>query len=423
MSKIKFIKAREIIDSRGNPTIEVDVILDNGILGRASVPSGTSTGSKEAFELRDNDKKRFQGLGVLKAVKNVQKVIGPELLGHDPEDQFAIDALLINLDGTDNKHKLGANALLAVSIAVVKAAAKNRGLPVFRYLGGEMAHHLPTPFFNIINGGKHADNYLDIQEFLIVPVGAESFHEAYRMGCETYHALKLLLKSKELSTSVGDEGGFAPRLSSNQDALELMIQAIEKAGYTPGKDIFLALDAAANEFYHNGKYSLKADQTILTAKEMVTYYANLCSKYPIVSIEDGLAETDWEGWKTLTQELGKSVQLTGDDIFVTNTKYLAEGIKQGVANSVLIKPNQIGTVSETLKTIELAKSAAYSCLFSHRSGETEDAFLADLAVATHADQLKSGAPARSERLAKYNKLLRIEEYLGPQATFKGALRT
>ena len=421
MSKIKNITAREILDSRGNPTVEVDVILDNNIMGRAAVPSGASTGSKEAVELRDGDKKRYLGKGVLKAVENVNKVIGPELVGKNPEDQNAIDSLMIKLDGTENKGKLGANAILGVSIAVAKAAAQSRGLSVFRYLGGEAAHRLPIPFFNILNGGKHADNNVDIQEFMISPIGAKSFREALRMAAETYHTLKSVLKGKSLSTAVGDEGGFAPNLASNEEAIQIIVAAIEKAGYKPGKDISIVLDPAASEFYQDGKYVLKADNSKLTSKEMVGYYANLISKYPIISIEDGLAEDDWDGWKIMTEELGKKIQLTGDDIFVTNPKILAVGINKGIANSVLIKLNQIGTLSETLKTVEMAKTAGYTCMFSHRSGETEDSFLADIAVATNAGQLKTGAPARSERLAKYNQLLRIEEELGAKSIFRGDL--
>jgi len=421
MSKIKTITAREILDSRGNPTVEVDVILDNNIMGRAAVPSGASTGSKEAVELRDGDKKRYLGKGVLKAVENVNKVIAPELVGKNPEDQSTIDDRMIKLDGTENKGKLGANAILGVSIAVAKAAAQNSGLSIFRYLGGEAAHRLPIPFFNILNGGKHADNNVDIQEFMISPIGAKSFSEALRMAAETYHTLKSVLKSKSLSTAVGDEGGFAPNLASNEEAIQIIMVAIEKAGYKPGKDISIVLDPAASEFYHDGKYVLKADNSKLYSKEMVGYYANLISKYPIISIEDGLAEDDWDGWKIMTDELGKKIQLTGDDIFVTNAKILAEGINKGIANSVLIKLNQIGTLSETMKTVEMAKTAGYTCMFSHRSGETEDSFLADIAVATNAGQLKTGAPARSERLAKYNQLLRIEEELGAKAIFRGDL--
>ena len=422
MSKIKKITGREILDSRGNPTIEVDVVLDNGIMGRAAVPSGASTGSKEAVELRDNDMKRYLGKGVLKAVTNVNEVIAPELIGKSPEDQSALDALMIKLDGTENKGRLGANAILGVSLATAKAAAQDRGLPIFRYLGGDNARRLPIPFLNILNGGKHADNNVDIQEFMISPVGAKSFREALRMAAETYHTLKAVLKSKGLNTAVGDEGGFAPNLSSNEEAIKFIISAIEKAGYKPGDDISIVLDPAASEFYQDGKYVLKADNSKLTSKEMVGYYASLISKYPIISIEDGLAEDDWDGWQILTEELGKKIQLTGDDIFVTNPKILAEGIKKSVANSILIKLNQIGTLSETLKTVEMAKSAGYTCMFSHRSGETEDSFLADIAVATNAGQLKTGAPARSERLAKYNQLLRIEEELGQKALFRGDLR-
>jgi enolase len=421
MSKIKKITAREILDSRGNPTVEVDVILENSIMGRAAVPSGASTGSKEAVELRDGDKKRYLGKGVLKAVKNVNEIIAPELIGKNPEDQNAIDSLMIKLDGTENKAQLGANAILGVSLAVVKAAAQTRGLSIFRYLGNETAHRLPIPFFNILNGGKHADNNVDIQEFMIAPIGAPSFREALRMAAETYHTLKAVLKSKGLSTAVGDEGGFAPNLSSNEEAIKIILAAVEKAGYKPGQDISIVLDPAASEFYQDGKYVLKADNSRLSSKEMVGYYAGLISKYPIICIEDGLAEDDWDGWQILTKELGKKIQLTGDDIFVTNTNILAEGIKNGIANSVLIKLNQIGTVSETLKTVEMARTAGYTCLFSHRSGETEDSFLADITVATNAGQLKTGAPARSERLAKYNQLLRIEEELGSKAVFRGDL--
>jgi enolase len=422
MSKITKITAREILDSRGNPTVEVDVILDNDIVGRASVPSGASTGSKEAVELRDNDKKRYLGKGVLKAVHNVNSVIAPGLIGKNPEEQKEIDNFMVNLDGTENKSKLGANAILGVSLAVAKAAAQDKGMSVFRYLGGKEAQRLPVPFFNILNGGKHADNNVDIQEFMIAPIGAKSFKEALRMGAETYHNLKAVLKSKGLNTSVGDEGGFAPNLSSNEEAIKIIIAAIEKAGYIPGKDISIVLDPAASEFYQNGKYILKADNSRLSSEEMVKYYKDLISKYPIISIEDGLAEDDWDGWQVLTKKLGKRIQITGDDIFVTNPKILAEGIKQGIANSVLIKLNQIGTLTETLETVVMAKRAGYTCVFSHRSGETEDSFLADITVATNAGQLKTGAPARSERLAKYNQLLRIEEELDNRAIFRGDLQ-
>ncbi len=421
MARISRVTAREILDSRGNPTVEADVILDNGILGRSAVPSGASTGSKEAVELRDVDKGRYLGKGVLKAVNNVNNIIAPELVGKNPAAQNEIDDLMINLDGTENKGRLGANAILGVSIAVAKAAAQDAGLSIFRYQGGDDAKRLPIPFFNILNGGKHADNNVDIQEFMIAPIGAKSFREALRMGAETYHNLKAVLKSKGLSTAVGDEGGFAPDLASNEEAIQNIITAIAKAGYNPGKDISIVLDPAASEFYLEGGYHMKADDRRLTSEEMVRYYKTLISRYPIISIEDGLAEDDWDGWHVLTRELGEKIQLTGDDIFVTNPKILAEGIKRGIANSVLIKLNQIGTVSETLETVEMAKQAGYTCVFSHRSGETEDSFLADISVATNAGQLKTGAPARSERLAKYNQLLRIEEELGDKAVFKGEL--
>jgi enolase len=422
MSKIKQVKAREILDSRGNPTVEVDVVLDNSLMGRAAVPSGASTGTREAVELRDGDKKRYLGKGVLRAVENINKIIAPEIVGMDPKKQKEIDYLMIKLDGTENKAKLGANAILGVSLAVAKAAAYDEGVSIYQYLGGKDARRLPIPFLNILNGGKHADNNVDIQEFMIAPIGAPSFKEALRYAAEVYHTLKGILKSKGLSTSVGDEGGFAPNLSCNEEAIEIIIAAIEKAGYKPGKDIAIVLDPAASEFYQDGKYLLKADNRNLSSQEMVDYYANFVSKYPIISIEDGLAENDWNGWKILTQKLGGKIQLVGDDIFVTNPKILAEGIKQGIANSVLIKLNQIGTITETLETIDLAKKSGYTCMFSHRSGETEDSFLADITVATNAGQLKTGAPARSERLAKYNQLLRIEEELGEKAIFKGTLR-
>jgi enolase len=422
MSKIRKIFAREILDSRGNPTVEVDVVLENGILGRAAVPSGASTGSKEAVELRDGDKGRYLGKGVEHAVSNVNKIIAPELMGKNSSLQQEIDLFMIKLDGTENKGRLGANAILGVSLAAAKAAAQDAGKSVFKYIGGDKACRLPVPFFNILNGGKHADNNVDIQEFMIAPIGAKSFREALRMGAETYHNLKAVLKAKGLSAAVGDEGGFAPNLSSNEEAIQVIIKAIEKAGYTPGQDISIVLDPAASEFYQEGKYILKADNSRLTSKEMVDYYDNLTSKYPIISIEDGLAEDDWEGWKILTAQLGKKIQLTGDDIFVTNPKIVTEGIRQGIANSVLIKLNQIGTLTETLETVALAGKAGYTCMFSHRSGETEDSFLADVAVATNAGQLKTGAPARSERLAKYNQLLRIEEELGEKAVFRGELK-
>ena len=421
MAKIKEIKGREIFDSRGNPTVEVDVILNNGIVGTAAVPSGASTGTREAIELRDGDMKRFSGKGVLKAVENVNKIIAPVLIGKEPAKQKEIDQLMIALDGTENKGKLGANAILGVSMAVVKAAAQAEGLPVFQYLGGKKANRLPLPFLNIINGGKHADNNVDIQEFMIVPLGAPSFSEAFRYAVETYHCLKAVLKASGHPTAVGDEGGFAPNFSSNEEAIDLIIDGIEKAGYKPGKDIAIALDSAASEFYQDSLYVMKADNKKLSSDQMVSYYAKLISQYPIISLEDSLAENDWNGWKVLTGQLGKKIQLVGDDIFVTNKKILAEGIKQGVANSVLIKLNQIGTVTETLETVELAKNNGYTCMFSHRSGETRDTFLSDIAVATGCGQIKTGAPARSERVAKYNRLLRIEELLGKNAVFNGKL--
>ena len=421
MSKISSITAREILDSRGNPTVEVDLILDNGTLGRAAVPSGASTGSKEAVELRDNDKKRYLGKGVLQAVANVNETIAPVVIGRDAGNQKEIDELMIELDGTENKARLGANAILGVSLAVAKAAAEDAGVSLFKHLGGNNARRLPIPFFNILNGGKHADNNVDIQEFMIAPIGAPSFREALRMAAETYHNLKSVLKTKGLNTAVGDEGGFAPDLSSNEEAIQIIITAIEKAGYKPGQDISIVLDPAASEFYQDGKYVMKADNSRLSAEEMVDYYQYLISKYPIISIEDGLAEDDWNGWQIMTQRLGRKIQLTGDDIFVTNPEILKEGIKKGIANSVLIKLNQIGTLTETLRTVVLAKTVGYTCVFSHRSGETEDSFLADITVATNAGQLKTGAPARSERLAKYNQLLRIEEELGVNALFKSNL--
>ena len=422
MSKIKKIIAREILDSRGNPTVEVDLTLDNGVMGRSGVPSGASTGTREAVELRDGDKKRFSGKGVLKAVDNVNNIIAPEIIGKDVTKQDKIDQFMIKLDGTENKGRLGANAILGVSMAAVKAAALDAKLPIYRYLGGKEARRLPIPCLNILNGGKHADNNVDIQEFMIAPIGAPSFREALRYAAETYHNLKAVLKSKGLNTAIGDEGGFAPNLASNEEAIQFIITGIEKGGYKPGKDIAIVLDPASSEFYEDGKYLLKADNRKLSSEEMVGYYEDLVSKYPIITIEDGLAENDWEGWKILTKRLGSKIQLTGDDIFVTNPKILKEGIRQGVANSVLIKLNQIGTVTETLETVKIAKEAGYTCLFSHRSGETEDSFLADITVATNAGQLKTGAPARSERLAKYNQLMRIEEELGNKAIYKGTLK-
>lgn len=411
--------AREILDSRGNPTVEVEVFLEDGTIGHAAVPSGASTGAFEACELRDGDKARYGGKGVLKAVENVNSIIGPAIQGFDATEQAAIDKLMISLDGTDNKSKLGANAILGVSMAVARAAAKSLDLPLYQYLGGFNAKELPVPMMNILNGGAHADNNVDIQEFMIMPVGAESFTEALRSCAEVYHTLKTVLKGKGLSTGVGDEGGFAPNLESNEEALEVICEAIKAAGYEPGKNFKLAIDAASSEFYKDGKYDLAGEGKIKTAEEMVDFYEYLVGKYPIVSIEDGLAEEDWDGWKVLTDRLGKKVQLVGDDLFVTNSKRLGKGIDMGVANSILVKVNQIGTLTEAFEAMELAKRSGYTCVVSHRSGETEDAIIADIAVAVNAGQIKTGAPARSERVAKYNQLLRIEENLYETAEYKG----
>lgn len=411
--------AREILDSRGNPTVEVEVFLEDGTIGHAAVPSGASTGAFEACELRDGDKARYGGKGVLNAVENVNSIIGPAIQGFDATEQAAIDKLMISLDGTDNKSKLGANAILGVSMAVARAAAKSLDLPLYQYLGGFNAKELPVPMMNILNGGAHADNNVDIQEFMIMPVGAESFTEALRSCAEVYHTLKTVLKGKGLSTGVGDEGGFAPNLESNEEALEVICEAIKAAGYEPGKNFKLAIDAASSEFYKDGKYDLAGEGKIKTAEEMVDFYEYLVGKYPIVSIEDGLAEEDWDGWKVLTDRLGKKVQLVGDDLFVTNSKRLAKGIDMGVANSILVKVNQIGTLTEAFEAMELAKRSGYTCVVSHRSGETEDAIIADIAVAVNAGQIKTGAPARSERVAKYNQLLRIEENLYETAEYKG----
>ncbi len=411
--------AREIMDSRGNPTVEVEVVLESGAVGRAAVPSGASTGAFEAVELRDGDKQRYLGKGVERAVDNVNSLIAPELMGMDAAAQAAIDEMLINLDGTPNKSRLGANAILGVSMAVARAAAEATGLPLYQYLGGVNARLLPVPMMNILNGGQHADNNVDIQEFMVMPVGAVCWRDALRMGAEVFHALRNVLKAQGLATGVGDEGGFAPNLESNEAALQAIMQAIERAGYEPGEDIALALDVAATELYSDGKYVLSGEGRQLTAPEMVDYYAALLDKYPIVSIEDGMSEEDWDGWKLITERLGSRVQLVGDDLFVTNTERLARGIELGVANSILIKLNQIGTVSETLDAIEMAKRAGYTAVISHRSGETEDTTIADLAVAVNAGQIKTGAPSRSERVAKYNQLLRIEEYLGAVASYPG----
>jgi enolase len=419
MFKISEVFAREILDSRGNPTIEVDVILDSGALGRAAVPSGASTGSREALELRDGDKTRFGGKGVLKAVENVNETIAGEIEGMDAREQSMIDLLMKQLDGTPNKEKLGANAILGVSLAVARAAAETAGLPLFAYLGGPGARTLPVPQMNVINGGAHADNNLDIQEFMVIPAGFPSFSDALRAGVETFHQLKKLLHEKGLTTSVGDEGGFAPNLGSNADALEFIVKAIEKAGYKPGEQIWLGLDTAASEFFENGKYVMAGEKKTLSSAEMIGYYEDLLKRYPILSIEDGLAEGDWEGWESMTRSLGSKVQIVGDDIFVTNPEIFARGIERGIANAILIKVNQIGTLSETLEAIEMAKRAGYRSVISHRSGETEDSTIADLAVATSAGQIKTGSASRSDRIAKYNQLLRIEEDLCDAAVFAG----
>ena len=413
------VYAREILDSRGNPTIEVEVCLEDGSVGRAAVPSGASTGAHEAVELRDDDKNRYLGKGVTKAVDNVNDVIAEALIGLEATRQVEIDEMLIRLDGTPNKGKLGANAILGVSMAVAKAAAASVGLPLYLYLGGVYAQELPVPMMNILNGGQHADNNVDIQEFMIMPVGAASFSEALRMNAEIYHGLKALLNAKGLGTGLGDEGGFAPNLKSNEEAIEVILEAVKKAGYKPGEDIMIALDVAASEFYKDGKYQMEGEGLVKTSNQMVDYLAALCEKYPIVSIEDGLAEDDWKGWKALTKKLGTKVQLVGDDLFVTNEERLLEGIKNDTANAILIKVNQIGTLTETFNAIETAKRAGYTCIISHRSGETEDTTLADIAVAVNAGQIKTGAPARTDRVAKYNQLLRIEEELGSGARYLG----
>ena len=417
MSTIYEVFAREVLDSRGNPTVEVEVVLESGEMGRAIVPSGASTGEREALELRDNDTTRYKGKGVMNAVKNVNDIIAKEVEGLDVAEQAFIDDLMIKLDCTDNKSKLGANATLGVSMAVARAAAEYFGLPLYQYLGGVRARELPVPLMNVINGGAHAQNPLDVQEFMIVPAGADSFKEALRMGAEVFHSLKAVLKEKGHVTGVGDEGGFAPQIASTKEALDLLLIAIEKAGYKAGEDILLALDVAASELFKARKY--KIDGKTLKPEELITFYQSLIKNYPIISIEDALAEGDWEGWQHITKKCSSKIQLVGDDVFVTNPKILMEGIRKGVANSILIKLNQIGTVTETLTTIEIAKRAGYTCVISHRSGETEDTFIADLAVATNAGQIKTGSASRSERIAKYNQLLRIEEELGETAIFGG----
>jgi len=419
VSAIIDVIAREILDSRGNPTVEADVLLESGVLGRAAVPSGASTGSREAIELRDGDKSRYLGRGVLKAVEHINTEICEAIIGLDVEDQAFIDQTMIDLDGTENKSRLGANALLAVSMACARAAAEQAGLPLYRYLGGAAPMALPVPMMNIINGGAHANNNIDMQEFMIIPVGAPSFREALRYGAEVFHALKKLLDDAGMATTVGDEGGFAPNLESHEAALKLIVQAIEKAGLQPGIDVAIGVDCAASEFYKDGLYQLESEGLKLSSAEFTDYLAAWCDKYPIVSIEDGMAEGDWDGWKIHTEKLGQRVQLVGDDLFVTNAKILKEGIDKGVANSILIKVNQIGTLSETFQAIEMAKQAGYTSVISHRSGETEDTTIADLAVATNARQIKTGSLSRSDRMAKYNQLLRIEEELGDTASYPG----
>ncbi|AGW89498.1 MULTISPECIES: phosphopyruvate hydratase [Cupriavidus] len=421
MSAIVDIIGREVLDSRGNPTVECDVLLESGVMGRAAVPSGASTGSREAIELRDGDKSRYLGKGVLKAVEHINTEISEAIMGLDASEQAFLDRTLIDLDGTENKGRLGANAMLAVSMAVAKAAAEEAGLPLYRYFGGSGAMQLPVPMMNIVNGGAHANNSLDIQEFMIMPVSQTSFREALRCGAEIFHALKKILADKGMSTAVGDEGGFAPNFSSNEECLNTVVQAIEKAGYRAGEDVLLALDCAASEFYHEGEgvYQLEGEGLKLSSTQFADYLANLCDKFPIVSIEDGMAEGDWDGWKTLTEKLGERVQLVGDDLFVTNTKILKEGIEKGIGNSILIKINQIGTLTETFAAIEMAKRAGYTAVISHRSGETEDSTIADIAVGTNAGQIKTGSLSRSDRIAKYNQLLRIEEDLGDIASYPG----
>jgi enolase len=420
MTTIIDVHGRQVLDSRGNPTVEVEVRLESGAQGHAIVPSGASTGSREAVELRDGDPKRYLGKGVAKAVRNVNRVIGPKIVGFDATEQAFLDGMLIELDGTENKGRLGANAILGVSLAVARAAAEGSGLPFYQYLGGAGGRTLPVPMLNILNGGSHADNNVDIQEFMVMPIGGKSFSEALRMGVETFHHLKKVLKGKGLNTNVGDEGGFAPLLRSNAEAIEVILEAIAKAGYKPGKDIGIALDAAASEFYEKGKYVFrKSDGSKRTADGMVKYYEGLCRQYPILSIEDGFAENDWKGWKGFMQAMGKKIQIVGDDVFVTNPKILRKGIAEGIANSILIKLNQIGTISETIDAVEMAKRAGWTSVVSHRSGETEDSTIADLAVALNTGQIKTGSASRTDRLAKYNRLLRIEEELGPSGRFEG----
>jgi len=416
---IKSIKGRQILDSRGNPTVEVDVVLEDGTVGCAAVPSGASTGSHEAVELRDGDPTKYQGKGVLKAVNNIQKIIAPAIVGMSALQQEAIDRRMIELDGTPNKAKLGANAILGVSLAVAHAAANSQGTPLYRYLGGKEAYLLPVPLMNILNGGKHAEDSVDLQEFMVVPAGARSFAHALQIGSEIYHSLKKVLKKNGANTSVGDEGGFAPKLATNREAVEVLLVAIEAAGYKPGKECFIALDPASTEFYKNGKYVLAKEGVSFTSAEMVNYYSKLVADYPIISIEDGMAEDDWDGWKLLNKKVGGKIQLVGDDLYTTNRERLSRGIKERASNSILIKPNQIGTLSETLEVMNMAKQAGWTSVVSHRSGETEDTTISDLAVAMNTGQIKAGAPCRSERVAKYNRLLRIEEELGKKAKYAG----
>jgi enolase len=419
MKSIKSVKGRQILDSRGNPTIEVDVELRDGSVGRAAVPSGASTGSHEAVELRDGDPSVFRGLGVSKAIVNIREIIAPAIVGMSAVDQVAIDHKMVSLDGTPNKARLGANAMLGVSLAVAHAASNSQGMPLYRYLGGEAARLLPVPLMNILNGGKHAEDSVDLQEFMVLPVGARNFAHAIQMGSDVYHALKKVLKSRGANTGVGDEGGFAPRLATNREAVEVILAAIEAAGYKAGKECYIALDPASTEFYKDGKYVLAKEGVSYTSAEMVNYYSRLVSEYPIISIEDGMAEDDWEGWKLLRQELGDRVQLVGDDLYTTNKERLSRGIAENCSNSILIKPNQIGTLTETLAVMDMAKKAGWTLVVSHRSGETEDTTISDLAVATNCGQIKAGAPCRSERVAKYNRLLRIEEELGKRAMYAG----
>ncbi len=419
MTTITDVVAREILDSRGNPTVEVDVYLEDGSHGRAAVPSGASTGAHEAVELRDEDGSRYMGKGVLTAVENVNDKIAPEIIDMDAVEQIAVDRLMIEMDGSPNKSQLGANAILGVSLAVAKAAADSLDLPLYRYIGGVNANTLPVPMLNILNGGKHADSNVDFQEFMVMPVGAETFSEGLRMGTEVFHALKKVLKGRGLNTGYGDEGGFGPNLQSNEEAVKIVVEAIEQAGYDAGEEIYIALDPAVSEIYEEGSYNLKGEDRVLSSTEMVDYWASLVNKYPIISIEDGLAEDDWEGWRLLTERIGDHVQLVGDDLFVTNTERLSRGIRDKVANSILIKVNQIGTLTETLEAIEMAKRAGYTAVISHRSGETEDSTIADIAVAINAGQIKTGAPNRTDRVAKYNQLLRIEEMLSEVARYGG----